>query len=137
MFSLDCRVLRTVSLIWTFSICGPKWPKKVRLKVRANSRVKVPIGQKTGLSVAEGNCVVERRGEGQPEANDQSVIRTRTRFGQDALASLPFVATEGAVGASQVAWFPGQVEGAVGGGNVLGELRAGGGVHGCGGREAL
>ncbi len=31
----------------------------------------------------------------------------------------------------------GKVEGAEGGGNVLGELGAGGGFNGCGGREAL
>jgi hypothetical protein len=36
-----------------------------------------------------------------------------------------------------VAWFPRQVEGAEGGGNVLWELGAGGGVHGVGGREAF
>ena len=47
------------------------------------------------------------------------------------------VATDGAVGASQVSWFPREVEGAEGGGNVLGELRAGGGVDGLGGREAF
>jgi hypothetical protein len=29
----------------------------VRLKVRTNSGVKVPVGQKHWLSVAEGNCV--------------------------------------------------------------------------------
>jgi hypothetical protein len=33
--------------------------------------------------------------------------------------------------------FKGKVEGAEGGGNVLGELGAGGGFNGCGGREAL
>jgi hypothetical protein len=47
------------------------------------------------------------------------------------------VATDGAVGASQVAGFPREVEGAKGGGNVLGKLGAGGGVNGCGGRETL
>jgi hypothetical protein len=47
------------------------------------------------------------------------------------------VATDGSVGAAQVAGFPREVEGAEGGGNVLGELRAGGGVNGLGGREAL
>src|SRR5271166_3363120 len=47
------------------------------------------------------------------------------------------VATDGAVGASQVSWFPGLVKGAEGGGNVLGELGAGGGVNGLGGREAF
>jgi len=45
------------------------------------------------------------------------------------------VAADGAVGASQVSWFPGQVEGAEGGGNVLGELWAGGGVQGNPGKE--
>ena len=35
------------------------------------------------------------------------------------------VATDGAVGAAQVAGFPREVEGAEGGGNVLGELWAG------------
>ena len=46
----------------------------MRLKVRTNSGVKVPVGQKHWLSEAEGNCVVERRGGGQPEANNQSII---------------------------------------------------------------
>jgi hypothetical protein len=36
-----------------------------------------------------------------------------------------------------VAGFPREVEGAEGGGNVLWELRAGGGVNGLGGREAF
>ena len=48
-------------------------PALVRLRVRTNSGVKVPVGQKHWLSVAEGNCVVERRGGGQPEANNQSI----------------------------------------------------------------
>jgi hypothetical protein len=48
-----------------------------------------------------------------------------------------FVATDGAVGAAQVAGFPREIEGAEGGGNVLVELWAGGGVNGCGGRETL
>jgi hypothetical protein len=47
------------------------------------------------------------------------------------------VATDGAVGASEVSWFPREVEGAEGGGNVLGELGASGGVNGLGGREAF
>jgi len=47
------------------------------------------------------------------------------------------VATDGAVGAAEVAWFPWLVEGAEGGGNVLWELWAGGGVNGLGGRKAL
>ena len=47
------------------------------------------------------------------------------------------VATESAVGAAEVSWFPGQVEGAEGRGHVLWELGAGGGVNGVGGRKAL
>ena len=47
------------------------------------------------------------------------------------------VATDGAVGGAQVAGFPGLVQGAEGGGNVLRELRAGGGVNGLGGRKAF
>jgi hypothetical protein len=47
------------------------------------------------------------------------------------------VATDGAVGASEVSWFPGSVEGTEGGGNVLGELWAGGSVNGFWGRKAL
>jgi hypothetical protein len=53
------------------------------------------------------------------------------------ILAFELVATDGAVGASQVAWFPREVEGAEGGGNVLWELWAGGGVHCLGGREAL
>jgi hypothetical protein len=42
----------------------------------------------TGLSVAEGNCVVERRGGEQPEANDQSINETMLNsIRPDALAS--------------------------------------------------
>jgi hypothetical protein len=47
------------------------------------------------------------------------------------------VAADGAVGASEVTWFPREVEGAEGGGNVLWELWAGGGVNGFGGRKAF
>ena len=47
------------------------------------------------------------------------------------------VATDGAVGAAEVAGFPGSFQGAEGGGHILGELGAGGGVNGCGRREAL
>ena len=40
------------------------------------------------LSVAEGNCVVERRGGEQPEANDQSIIKKMINsIRPDALAS--------------------------------------------------
>ena len=62
-------------------------------------------------------------------------------LGEEDIVGLVFgfelVATDGAVGASEVAWFPGSFQGAEGGGNVLGELGAGGGVNGCGRREAL
>ena len=41
------------------------------------------------LSVAEGNCVVERRGGGQPEANNQSIIKKMMNsIRPDALASM-------------------------------------------------
>ena len=41
------------------------------------------------LSVAEGNCVAERRGGEQPEANDQSINKTMMNsIRPDALASL-------------------------------------------------
>jgi len=64
-------------------------PVSVRLKVRTNSGVKVPVGQKHWLSVAEGNCVVERRGGEQPEANNQSIIKKMMNsIRPDALASL-------------------------------------------------
>src|SRR5215831_18559758 len=40
------------------------------------------------LSVAEGNCVAERRGGGQPEANNQSIIKKMMNsIRPDALAS--------------------------------------------------
>jgi hypothetical protein len=61
----------------------------VRLRVRTNSRVKVPIGQKHWLSVAEGNCVAKRRGGEQPEAKDQSINKIMMNsIRPDALASL-------------------------------------------------
>jgi hypothetical protein len=48
-------------------------------------------------------------------------------LGEEDIVGLVFrfevVATDGAVGASEVAGFPGFVQGAEGGGNVLGELR--------------
>jgi hypothetical protein len=62
-------------------------------------------------------------------------------LGKEDIVGLVFgfelVATDGAVGASQVAGFPREVEGAEGGGHVLWELRAGGGINGLWGREAL
>jgi hypothetical protein len=61
----------------------------VRLRVHTNSGVKVPVGQRHWLSVAEGNCVAERRGGEQPEANNQSIIKkTMNSIRPDALASL-------------------------------------------------
>ena len=47
------------------------------------------------------------------------------------------MAANGAVGASEVARFPGLVEGTEGGRDVLRQLRAGGGVDGIGAREAF
>src|SRR6516162_10329577 len=47
------------------------------------------------------------------------------------------VAADGSVGASQIAWFPGFVQRAESGGDVLGQLRAGGGVDGIGAREGF
>jgi hypothetical protein len=44
---------------------------------------------------------------------------------RDILSEVELVATDGALGGAEVAEFPRQVEGAEGGGNVLGELRAG------------
>src|SRR6516162_9691664 len=46
-------------------------------------------------------------------------------------------AADSSVGASEVAWFPGFVQGAESGGNVLRQLRAGGGVNGIGAREGF
>src|SRR4029077_14159798 len=48
-----------------------------------------PSDRSIGLSVAEGNCVVERRGGEQPEANDQSINKTMMNsIRPEALASL-------------------------------------------------
>jgi len=47
------------------------------------------------------------------------------------------VAADGALGRRQVAWFPGFVQRAEGVGDVLGQLRAGGGVDGIGAREVF
>ena len=47
------------------------------------------------------------------------------------------MAADGGVGAAQVAWFPGFVQRAEGGRNVLGELGACGGVDGIGAKEAF
>jgi hypothetical protein len=62
-------------------------------------------------------------------------------LGEEDIVGLVFgfelVATDGTVGATEVAGFPREVEGAKGGGNVLWELWAGSGVNGLGGRKAL
>jgi hypothetical protein len=51
--------------------------------------MEVLSGQNTGCPKAEGNCVVERRGGEQPEANCQSVSKTMLNsIRPDALASL-------------------------------------------------
>ena len=47
------------------------------------------------------------------------------------------VAADGGVGRAQVAWFPGFVQRAEGGRNVLGELRACGRVDGIGANESF
>jgi hypothetical protein len=53
-------------------------------------------------------------------------VWTEEELGEEEIVGLVFgfelVATDGAVGASQVAWFPGSVKGAEGCGNVLGEF---------------
>jgi hypothetical protein len=64
-------------------------PPLVRLKAHTNRAVEVRSGQSTGCPKAEGNCVVERRGGEQPEANCQSVINTMMNsIRPHALASL-------------------------------------------------
>jgi hypothetical protein len=47
------------------------------------------------------------------------------------------VAADGSIGASEVAWFPGLIQRTEGVGDVLGQLRAGGGVNGIGAREGF
>jgi hypothetical protein len=47
------------------------------------------------------------------------------------------VAADCSIGRAEVARFPGFVQRAEGGGNVLGQLRAGGGVDGIGAREGF
>ena len=44
------------------------------------------------------------------------------------VSGFKLVAADSSVGTAEVAWFPGFVQRAEGGGNVLGQLRAGGGV---------
>jgi hypothetical protein len=47
------------------------------------------------------------------------------------------VAADSGVGAAQVAWFPGLIQGAEGVGDILRELGAGGGVDGIGGGKGF
>ena len=47
------------------------------------------------------------------------------------------MAADSSVGAAEVAWFPGFVQRAESGGNVLRELRTGGGLDGVGAREGF
>jgi hypothetical protein len=61
----------------------------VRLRVRTKQWGGSPHRTEHWLSVAEGNCVVERRGGKQPEANDQSIIKEMMNsIRPNALASL-------------------------------------------------
>jgi hypothetical protein len=54
---------------WRKILRKPHRGGNVRPKAHFNGGVKVPFGQQHWLSVAGGNCVVERRGGEQPEAN--------------------------------------------------------------------
>jgi hypothetical protein len=47
------------------------------------------------------------------------------------------LAADGVLGRTQVAWFPGFVQRAEGVGDVLGQLRTGGGVDGIGARQGF
>jgi hypothetical protein len=53
------------------------------------------------------------------------------------VSGFELVAADSSVGAAEVTWFPGFVQRAEGGGNVLRQLRAGGGVDGIGAREGF
>jgi len=64
--------------------CDPSAPESAH-----QQRGESPRRTEHWLSVAEGNCVVERRGGGQPEANNQSIINKKMNsIRPDALASL-------------------------------------------------
>jgi hypothetical protein len=64
--------------------CDPSAPESAH-----QQRGESPRRTEHWLSVAEGNCVVERRGGGQPEANNQSIIKKMMNsIRPDALASL-------------------------------------------------
>jgi hypothetical protein len=80
------------------------------------------------LSVAEGNCVAERRGGEQPEANDQSIIKKMMNsIRPDALASLL------AKGEAQNGSRPGKGTAATSRPDLRREVSVGTGVHGVGG----
>jgi len=53
------------------------------------------------------------------------------------VSGFKLVAANGSVGRAEVAGFPGFIQRAEGGGNVLRQLRAGGGVNGIGAREGF
>ena len=53
------------------------------------------------------------------------------------VSGFKLVAADSSVGTAEVAWFPGFVQRAESGGNVLRQLRAGGGVNGIGAREGF
>jgi hypothetical protein len=64
--------------------CDPSAPESAH-----QQRGESPRRTEHWLSVAEGNCVVERRGGEQPEANNQSIIKKMMNsIRPDALASL-------------------------------------------------
>jgi hypothetical protein len=80
------RCRRSVPLCFFMRSMQSGTLRLVRLRVRTNRGVEVPIGQSTGC---QGDCVAERRGGEQPEANDQSIIKKMMNsIRPDALASL-------------------------------------------------
>src|SRR5271166_4901985 len=80
------------------------------------------------MSVAEGNCVAERRGGEQPEANDQSIIKKMMNsIRPDALASLLVK------GEAQNGSRPGKGTAATSRPDLRQAVSVGTGVHGVGG----
>ena len=64
--------------------CSPRAPESAH-----QQRGESPRRTEHWLSGAEGNCVAERRGGEQPEANNQSIIKKmKNSIRPDALASL-------------------------------------------------
>src|SRR6516165_2375936 len=56
--------------------CSPRAPESAH-----QQRGESPRRTEHWLSVAEGHCVVERRGGGQPEANNQSITKGTNTVG--------------------------------------------------------